>query len=348
MVFYTGSYTIREGSPASNPTGKGIGRFEFDPNKGEFRQLGYTWQRSPSYLFISKDKKHLYAAEECKGNFSPKIFSYEIGSIGELSLLNFQKIDGAYACHLCEANKQMIVANYMTGNALVFPIENDGSLATANQVIQHTGSGIHPERQTESHIHMVYPLNEQSIFLVDLGQDKALAYSADELGTWNAVTKNNIFLHPGAGARHMVTNSDNSFAYILGELTGEIEVFENTGNGFRSIQRILFIPENYDGHISGAAIRLHPNGKFLYASERESDTISVFKVNTTSGKLSYSQYEGTRGRTPRDFNIDATGEWLFAANQDSNLVVAFKIKKDGALQYASKQVVDTPVCIALL
>jgi len=348
MIFYTGSYTIREGSPAPNPTGKGIGRFEFDPGSGEFSQLDFTWQRSPSYLFVSKNKKYLYAVEECIENLSPKIFAYEIGSIGELSLLNFQKIDGAYACHLCEANKQMIIANYMTGNALVYPINNDGTLATSNQMIQHKGSGIHSKRQTKPHVHMVYPFNDRNIFLVDLGLDRALAYSADEQGVWNAVSENDIYLHPGAGARHMDMNNDKSFAYILGELSGEIEVFENTGNGFNSIQRISFLPWEYNGDISGAAIRLHPNGKFLYASERGSGTISVFKVNTASGQLSYIKSEETKGKTPRDFNIDLTGEWLFAANQDSNLVVAFKIKNDGLLQYASEQHVDTPVCLAFL
>jgi len=348
MIFYTGSYTIREGSPAPNPTGKGIGRFEFDPNKGEFRQLGYTWQRNPSYLFISQDKKYLYAAEECNKNLSSRIFAYKIEPQGELSFINFQKIEGGHACHLSEANNQIIVANYMTGNATVFPIKNDGSLSAANQIIQHNGSGIHPERQAEPHVHMIYQLNEQSIYLVDLGLDKALSYSANEQGYWNAVTENDIYLQPGAGARHMVMNDGNSIAYILGELSGEIEVFENAGNGFRSIQRISFLPENYNGNISGAAIRIHPNGKFLYASERESDTIAVFKINTISGKLSFIKSEGTRGKTPRDFIIDETGEWLFAANQDSNLVVALKIKKDGTLQYASEQVVDTPVCIAFL
>ena len=183
MILYTGCYTANIGSPAPNPTGKGIGRFEFNPDNGAFNQLDFTWQRSPSYLCISKDKKHLYAAEECKKTLLPEIFAYEIKSTGALSFLNSQKIDASHACHLSEVSQQIIVANYISGNALVYPKANDGRLESAKQVIQHNGSGIHPERQTGPHVHMVYPVNDQFIFLVDLGLDKALAYSTGQKPT---------------------------------------------------------------------------------------------------------------------------------------------------------------------
>ena len=348
MIFYTGCYTVMDGSPAPNPIGKGIGRFEFEPDTGKFKQLDYTLQRSPSYPYISKDKKTLYAAEECKQSLSPKLFAYKIREQGTLSLLNSQDINGAYACHLCEVNKQVIVANYMTGNAVVYPIQEDGSLAFANQTIQHTGCGIHPERQTGPHVHMVCQIDGKRYFLVDLGLDKALSYTENESGAWIPDSGSDIQAHLGAGARHMVLSDNNRFAYILGELSGKIEVFKKCENGFISVQNISFVTEKVKGDISGAAIKLHPTGEFLYASERESGTIAVFKVNPVTGELSFMNSVDAKGKTPRDFSIDPTGEWLFVANQDSNLVVAFTIKQNGTLQYVSEQHVGTPVCIAFL
>lgn len=348
MIFFAGSYTIKDSSPAPNPTGKGIGRFEFDHLKGRIEHVDYTWQRSPSFLLVSENKKYLYAAEECKQSLSPKILSYKIGENGTLSLINSQRIKGGFACHMCEVNNQIIVANYMTGNAMVFPLMSDGSLAPSIQTIQHYGSGINKERQAGPHMHMIYPENEKRIFIVDLGLDKALAYQEDKEETWRKIPEKDISLCPGSGARHMVMNHDRSNAYILGELSGTIEVFENTANGFKSIQCISFLKENYQGRISGASIRLHPNGKFIYASERDSGTISVLRVDENSGRLTYVKSEGAKGETPRDINIDPEGEWLFAANQDSDQIVAFRINKNGTVKYVSHQSVGTPTCIAFL
>ena len=160
--------------------------------------------RSPSYLAISKDKQFLYVAEEGLEQLSLQVFAYGVGDNGKLSLLKTQRLEGAYACHLAVVGRQLIVANYGTGNAMVYPILKDGSLAHVNQIIQHTGSGCDLIRQGEPHIHMVCPINDKKLFLVDLGLDKAVNYQVDENGFWNPCPINDIVLLPGEGARHMV------------------------------------------------------------------------------------------------------------------------------------------------
>ncbi len=346
MIFYTGSYTM-QGSPATNPKGQGIGCFELDTTSGNIKLLRYTEQRNPSYLVISKDLKYLYAIEELTGTKNPRVLSYHIGDNGELTLLNFQFLTGDYASHLALVQDHLVVANYMTGNALTFPIMKGGSLAPCHQIIQHSGIGPESNRQEGPHAHMIYPFWDDHFFLVDLGIDRAKAYRLNQNGkSWEAMPQWDIVVRSGAGARHMVMNSTEMYAFVLSELSGEIFVFEKRIKGFEQIQEISFMSENYKDSFGGAAIRLHPDGQFLYASNRGPDTIVIFKVDVFSKTLSLVAHQSTEGHTPRDFNIDPSGNWLVAANQDSDTLVVFKIDREsGILDKTSTIQVGTPVNI---
>ncbi len=144
----------------------------------------------------------------------------------------------------------------------------------------------------------------------------------------------------------MVMDASQMHAYILSELSGEIFVFKNLGQGFESIQKISFVPPGFKGIYGGAAIRLHPNGKYLYASNRGPDSISIFSIDQSTGLLSKVGDEPSGGKTPRDINIDPSGNWLIAANQDSDSLEVFRVDGDkGTLVSVSKTDVNTPVNI---
>ncbi len=348
-IFYTGSYT-QQGAPAVNPTGEGIGCFHINSVTGAVKLLHYTKQRSPSYLVISEDKRFLYAVEEMYEALNPKVYAYKIDKEGTLTLLNSQKIAGDYACHLAIIQDRLVVACYVSGNAMSYPILEDGRLAPCNQLIKHEGSGPNKARQEAAHTHMIHPFKNHHMYLVDLGLDKAKAYKCcTKIKKWKHVSKLDISVNPGSGARHMVLDSAHNYAYVLGELTGEVFVFKKGVSGFKLIQKINAVPENHTGDMGGAAIRLHPRGRFLYISIRELDVLVIFRVDEREKILSLVAHQSTEGKTPRDFNIDPTGNWLIAANQDSNTLVVFKINlNDGTLNVNSTVNVETPVNICWL
>ena len=349
ILFYTGSYT-QEATPANNPKGQGIGCFELNQKSGEVRLCAYTKQRNPSYLVISKNKKYLYAVEEMFESLKPKIFSYSICEQGVLKPINSQKMVGDYACHLAIIQDRLVVANYVSGNALSYPILEDGSLAPCHQVIQHVGTGENKERQETAHVHMVCPFKTNQMFLVDLTLDKAKAYELnDNTKNWDTVLELDVNVERGSGARHMVLDETHNYAYILSELTGHVFVLKKGKNEFEQLQKIYSVPKNYNEGFGGAAIRLHPSGQFLYTSIRGSNTLTVFKVNKKNKTLSLVAYQSSEGKTPRDFNIAISGRWLIVANQDSDSIVVFKIdQKTGMLTKIHKSIVETPVNISWL
>jgi 6-phosphogluconolactonase len=188
------------------------------------------------------------------------------------------------------------------------------------------------------------------MYVVDLGIDKAKAYRFEATsGRWKAASQWDMAIVPGAGARHMVMDKAQSFAYVLSELSGEVFVFKKQKERFGLLQKISIIQEDYTGGFGAAAIRIHPNGKLLYASNRGPDTISVFGIDPNSGILTLLAIEGSGGKSPRDFNIDPSGKWLIAANQDSNILVTFGIHPEsGGLSKAGETKVRTPVNICWL
>jgi 6-phosphogluconolactonase len=95
------------------------------------------------------------------------------------------------------------------------------------------------------------------------------------------------------------------------------------------IQTVSSLPANFNGKNNAAEIVLHPSGEFLYASNRGDDNgIAVFAVDRRKGTLTLIERVATGGKTPRNFAIDPSGEWLLAANQDSNTVVTFRINRE--------------------
>jgi 6-phosphogluconolactonase len=349
MIFYTGSYT-NDVSPAPDPKGLGIGCLDLDQANGAIKLLHYTKQRNPSYLTISKDQKYLYAVEELTEDLNPMVFSYKIESTGKLSKINSQNLKGDYACHLAIVENRLIVANYMTGNALSFPILADGRLDSCHQIIEHKGTGPSAERHEGPHAHMVYPFKKGCFYLVDLGIDIAKAYRINyETKNWQAIPEFDIHIESGAGARHLIMDASENFAFVLSELTGEIFVIEKQKNSCKQIQKISFIPQDFKQGFGGAAIRLHPNEQFLYASSTRPDSIAILKVDKLSKMLLLIAHQSTEGLTPRDFDIDPSGNWLIAANQDSDTLVVFKINQEsGTLQKCSTFSVETPTNICWL
>jgi 6-phosphogluconolactonase len=115
------------------------------------------------------------------------------------------------------------------------------------------------------------------------------------------------------------------------------------------IQTLSTLPNEVKGN-STAECQVHPDGKYVYVSNRGHDSIAVFSVDEATGKLTPVGYTPTAGKTPRNFGVDPTGKFLIAANQGTNNVVVFKIDpKTGMPHPTGNEVsVPKPVCVKFL
>jgi 6-phosphogluconolactonase len=155
-------------------------------------------------------------------------------------------------------------------------------------------------------------------------------------------------LAPGSGPRHAAFSGNGDFMYVLGELDSTVTVFaRGERKQFRSVQRISALPAGFSGQNTAAEIAIHPNGKYLYTSNRGDDSIAVFSIDSRKGTLSQVGRFSTQGKTPRSFAIDPTGKLLLVANQDSDDIVVFRIdpKSGKLISTGQKLRVPSPVCL---
>jgi 6-phosphogluconolactonase len=201
-----GTYTEKEGSQS-----KGIYVYRMDSASGE---LTFMWEAkgilNPSYLEIHPRQRFLYAVNEVQsfgGQEGGGVSALSIDpASGELNMLNAYSSQGKDPCYISveQTGRFALVANYSSGNAAMLPIQPDGQLGPASDVVQHSGSSIHPERQTGPHAHCILPDPKNRFAIaVDLGLDKLLVYQMDlELGKLNEHAEVNV--RAGAGPRHLI------------------------------------------------------------------------------------------------------------------------------------------------
>jgi 6-phosphogluconolactonase len=157
---------------------------------------------------------------------------------------------------------------------------------------------------------------------------------------------------PGSGPRHFAFGRGARFLYVVNELSSTVTAFkydERRGTA-ELVEALSTLPAGFSGDSSCAEIAMHPSGKFLYASNRGHDSIAIFSVAKSGGRLALVGNQSTRGRTPRSFEIDPSGRWLMAANQSSDNLAVFLIDPDTGLLTPKGPLIKTgaPVCVKFL
>ncbi len=346
---YVGTYT--------NQQSKGIYGYRFQPS-GKFTPLGLVAETvNPTFLAVDHIGKFVYAANEIstyEGKPAGSIGAFAIDpATGRLRPLNTVSSGGPGPCHVsldC-TGKWLFIANYNGGSLAMFPVHEDGSLGDASAFIQHSGSSVDPQRQQGPYAHSadVSPDN-RFVLAADLGLDHVMVYRLDAAkGTLTANDPPFAALAPGSGPRHLAFGKDGKFVYVLNEMAATVTAFRyDAGAGsLDRTQTVSMLPDDYTGPKSGAEIAVHADGKFLYASNREHDSIAIFRLDESSGALSAAGRVSTQGKTPRHFAIDPTGALLLAANQDSGSIVVFHIDRStgGLTPTGDILNVDSPVCV---
>lgn len=336
---------------------EGVYVYNFNSTTGDFKQVSVAKNISnPSYLAVSPDEKYVYAvnedADKVKGGGAVTAFSFNKQD-GTLKELNSQPSGGDHPCYVAtdKNGKWVTVGNYTSGTVSVFPINKDGSLNAIAANIKHEGSGVNSERQEGPHVHStVFSKDNSYLFVPDLGLDKIMIYAFNnKSGQLTLAGIPYVEVEPGAGPRHFEFSPNNKYAYLMEEMTGSISAYRYKGKGqLDLIQNISALPPDFIGTVGSADIHVSPDGKFLYASNRgESNTIAIFAINQQSGELVPVGHQSTLGKTPRNFNFDPSGNFLLAANQNSDNIVIFKRDKEtGLLTDTGKKIeVGNPVCI---
>ncbi|MFA0964587.1 lactonase family protein [Roseivirga sp. BDSF3-8] len=318
----TGSYT--EG----NNEGPGISVYHYHPDSGTLETVSTLKVPNPSFLASSADGDFVYAVNELHEDKEGAVSAFRFDKEkGVLTHINTKPSGGGDPCYvsLSRDGSLLFVANYSGGNLSVISVREDGSLGEVLQTVQHSGSSVDKSRQEGPHVHGVYPHpGKNLLYVTDLGTDEVITYPyfpgrKEPLATDQKMVYKTS---PGSGPRHILIRGNT--AYLVKEMGGELEVLDVDEKGHLSHrENYKLYGESYNGKNQAAEVRISPDGKYVYVSNRSrADTISSFSVNE-DGTLTPVEIVASGGDTPRNFILSPNGTYLLAAHQDSHTIVVF-------------------------
>ena len=343
ITFYIGT-----GDKGANSS---ITRCELNLENGQVTALD-TFNNcvAPGYVAVSPGKKNLYAV-----GGDGKITAFSIGADRKLTFQNSQSSEGLNPCHVAvhPSGKMVLAANYTGGSFTAYTTQADGKLNAPVYTEQYTGKGPNEKRQEKSHAHFATTSPDgKFVYVTDLGADKVMNYVADtKTGKLTPNPAQPFFEgKPGAGPRHLVIHPSGKFLFLLNELEATLTACTLDKNGvITALKTYPTLPADFQGTNTSAAIHLHPNGKFVYVSNRGHNSISAFKIGS-KGDLEMVDQQTKSINVPRDFNIDPTGKYMIVANQAGDNLVVYNVDPaTGKFTFMHESVsVKSPICVAFL
>ncbi len=353
-LVYFGCYTNQKSGS------KGIYVSRFDASTGRISAPELAVEtRNPSFVAIHPSKKFLYAVGE---NVTPGASSGAVSAFaierpsGKLTPINQTSSVGGGPCHVStdKTGQMAMVANYGTGSVASFGIGADGGLSEPVSFIQHTGSGPNQARQKGPHGHSINPSpDNQFAFACDLGTDEVFIYKMDPAkASLTAHGKAHVPL--GSGPRHLAFHPNGRFVFVNNEMlmTATSFAYQAATGALSEIETVSTLPleDREKKGFSTAETVAHPNGRFVYVSNRTHDTIAVFSCDPQTGKLTLIQNASAEGKVPRNFALDPSGKWMLVAHQDSNSVAVLSVNSESGKLLPTGQTISVggPVCVRFL
>lgn len=356
QLILLGTYTPKDGAS------QGIYAVRLDPATGALSEpVLAAATPNPTFLALHPNGRVIYALSEGRntdGTAGGAVASFNLDpASGKLSPLNLEPTGGTSLAHLATdaTGRTLIAVSYNGGYTASFPLLADGRLGARTSLLPHQGPlGPNPLRQEKPHAHSVtLSPDNRFAFVADLGLDRVLAYRLDPAAA--TLTPHDpafVAVAPGAGPRHTKFSTDGRSFYILDEIDGSItSCAYDVARGIATpIQHISTLPAGFKvtDPDRAAEIRVHPNGKFVYASNRGHDSLAVFARSPADGLLTLVDITPCGGGHPRNFNLSPDGSWLVCANRDSNNLVVFKVDASTGRLTATGRPVTVPQAVCVL
>ncbi|UQU63696.1 lactonase family protein [Couchioplanes caeruleus] len=333
---FLGCYTGESGGE-----GEGIVLLRRDVTTGSLTRLGVVARTpSPSFLARHPTLPVLYAVNELTAG---TVSAFAVADDASLTPLAVQPTGGSAPCHLAVSRdgRHLLVANYVSGDVSVFPLDADGVPGERSDLLGLDGKGPVTDRQEGPHAHMVAPdPNGSDVLISDLGSDRVWRARLDPVSGRLTLVGPAVVAEPGTGPRHLLRTSDGALV-LVGELTGDLSWYRAGAGG--ELER--------DGGVVVSATR--PNqpsevttgrdGRFIYVANRGPDTVTVLAWEPEGGTVVAEVATG--GSWPRHMALLA--DHLYVANERSHSVMIFRVDPDTGVPTAQGEPVaeSSPTCI---
>ena len=286
--------------------------------------VGFTPMDRPMYTIAEGDRLYALLRAPFPDSEHSGVLALRIGADGSLTPLeSLCSTKGIVGCHLCRMNDATYVTNYVSGSVFKLP----------DTLITHSGSSVHPTRQTAAHTHFVTPTPDGRYLLVtDLGMDQILTYDTD-LGLVDIAETT-----AGTGPRHLAFSADGTLCYCVNELSSTVTVYAYADGALTMLSEHAALPGDFTGESTAAAIRR--TDRHLFVSNRGHDSITCFEM--VDKTLQRCGIFDCGGQSPRDFII--VGDRLICTNEADGSVTLLDISNPAQGKLLQKLTIEKALC----
>ena len=301
-------------------------------------------------MAVSPDRRFLFAAVRSKP-FQAVAYAID-RKTGALTQVSSAPTAESYPYITVDRSGRFLLgASYGGHQVGVNAIGRDGKLSDPKQVIP-TGRNAHS---------IITDRTNRYVYVPHLGTDQIFQFKFDaKNGKLASNTPAVVQLKAMSGPRHIIVSGDNRFVYLLNELTAAVTTLaldaktgllteKGTVSALPPDTRLVPgaprgavgvpggpPPRNTDNDVWASDLHLTPNGRFLYAAERTSNSIGALSVDAATGNLTYQSSTPTE-KQPRGFAIDPKGKYMVVSGEKSETVSVYAIdQSSGALTLLQK------------
>jgi 6-phosphogluconolactonase len=299
--------------------------YDLDPTSGALGLRATSPAHGPSgALFLHPSDNIVYDAHVESTTLAS--FRLDVNS-GELALINKVDTGIGIPAHLItdRAGRFLLTAYYGGGGITVHRLEDDGAIGELVQRID-TGEKAHA---------ILLTTDERFAFVPHVCPNNRTAQFRFDAASGQLSPNDPAFLTPPdgePGPRHICFRSTGDVAYVVNEQGNTVTAhrFDAERGILEIFQDISTLPADYATGGATAHVELHPNGKWCYASNRGHDSIAGYNIANDGTLSQFGHYPVPA--SPRSFNIDPTGSYLYCAGEAADRMTVYLVDQDtGAL-----------------
>ncbi|QGJ71887.1 6-phosphogluconolactonase [Planctomycetales bacterium 10988] len=276
----------------------------------------------PGSFWIDSKKQYLYVALRSTNEIATLKIDPKSGKLTFLQKI--KTIGNPTYIALDQTEKYLVAAYYRDAKATVHAVKPNHTLR--KKPVQVIGTDTNP------HSILTSPCN-QFLYIPNTGADCILQFAFDETtGKATPLSQDRVTTAEGDGPRHFRFHPTEPFVYVVNEKGSSVTAYriDPESGVLTGFQTLGTIPETFIERNTNADIEITPNGKFVYTSSRGHDSLAAFEINKENGELTTIGIYDTE-KTPREFSLDPTGQYLYSAGQRSDRMISYKIEENGVL-----------------
>ncbi len=327
MFAYVGTRTSRE----RQARGEGLSVFAVSADQRRLELIQVLGDLlNPSYLLMNRAGDRLYTVHGDGHQVSTLSVDRDSGKI---SLMQQQDCEGTNPVHLAldPSEQFLVISNHWSSTLAVLPVLQDGTLARVNQLETLQGElGPHRIEQQFAKPHFnAFDPSGNFVVVPDKGLNRIFSFRFKD-GKLHPCEPASVVTRETAGPRHIAFHPALDAAYVINELDSTVGTyrFDPKQGTLTALQVLSALPDTYTGDSRASAILVHPNGRWLFCSNRGHDSVTVMRIDPRTGHLKFVRAQSSLGQTPRFMTLSPNAQVLWVLNETHDTMVPFDVKVD--------------------